>query len=623
MRTLLISICFASLGCSGSVDGPPTGAGVPGRAAPGTGGAYPPGVSGGAGAVDGNANQGPVPGVNDAQGVPSVDGAEASPNAVVPALVASPAGPECETGRYVNRACANTDVPGVDDEDGVGDLFGEAGCGTSVGPGQLRRLTPREHIFSLEGLFGAKLPPELGGSPLSSNSVEFALSTLSEGLSIVGNNAKDVFLRAESVADWAVQNHRQSIAKCAQPTDTCRRQVVKDFGRRAFRQPLDSELEERYLGIFRAAGSFEEGLKSVVSTMIQSPYFLYRREIGSGAEQAALSTHELASSLSYLLTGSAPDTQLAQAADQGDLSDAVWSAQVARLLESPAAEHQMVEFIGEWLELHKIFSVDKNEDGVNITPEIRQAMWDEAAHTIGQIYQSGSFRDLFASTTTFMSGELARHYGEAGLQLPEKQFMPVDVTNTQRARGILGGGAFLVSHSANEYSSPTRRGYILRKRLLCLEVHPPPAGVSLLLPQNPETNRQRFEVHAQAGICGDCHLRFEPLGMLFEAYDGNGRYRPMDNGYVVDATGSTPGMIAGETQVSGINGLNDRLADDEQVRYCFVKNYSEFAFGQSNWDQGCSHRAIADVAQDNQGTLKSYIRALVSLPHFRARLAQQ
>ena len=56
--------------------------------------------------------------------------------------------------------------------------------------------------------------------------------------------------------------------------------------------------------------SFASGVEAVMTVMLISPQFLYRYEQGTpiaGTQFAQLSSHEVASRLSYLLWGSMPD----------------------------------------------------------------------------------------------------------------------------------------------------------------------------------------------------------------------------------------------------------------------------------------------------------------------------
>jgi hypothetical protein len=82
---------------------------------------------------------------------------------------------------------------------------------------------------------------------------------------------------------------------------------VQSFGRRAFRRPLTSEEQAKYLEVFEQGetlygAGFANGAALVIRAMLQSPHFLYRTELGAVGEQ--LDGYELAAKLSLWLVGS-------------------------------------------------------------------------------------------------------------------------------------------------------------------------------------------------------------------------------------------------------------------------------------------------------------------------------
>ena len=109
---------------------------------------------------------------------------------------------------------------------------------------------------------------------------------------------------AEQVARWAVTNAAADIAPCNQMTPDCRTQFINQFGLRAFRQPLDDAKVARYEKLFASGATFEQGLELTITAMLQSPYFLYRRELGEPDPQkpglVRLTPYEVASNISYL-----------------------------------------------------------------------------------------------------------------------------------------------------------------------------------------------------------------------------------------------------------------------------------------------------------------------------------
>ena len=78
-----------------------------------------------------------------------------------------------------------------------------------------------------------------------------------------------------------------------------------------------------------AGSSNSDGAQAVVSAMLQSPYFLYRSELGAQSGSTfALTPYEVATELAYTLTGTAPDSTLLAAADSVNAGSMTMSAMV-------------------------------------------------------------------------------------------------------------------------------------------------------------------------------------------------------------------------------------------------------------------------------------------------------
>jgi hypothetical protein len=90
--------------------------------------------------------------------------------------------------------------------------------------------------------------------------------------------------------------------------------------------------------------------------------------------------------------------------------------------------------------------------------------------------------------------------------------------------------------------SVVHRGIAIRENLLCTPIEPPPPDVmpTVLPPAEGTTARDRFKAH-ETGTCAGCHAQMDPIGLAFENFDGLGRYRTMDGGVLIDATGARDG----------------------------------------------------------------------------------
>ena len=114
----------------------------------------------------------------------------------------------------------------------------------------------------------------------------------------------------------------------------CEAAVISDIGSRLFRRPLEAEEVDRYLGLFASEvteGNFEVGVRLMTTSMLASPEFLFRSEVGTPeGDIYRLTSWEIASALSYTLTGGPPDDRLRELAGTGALSDGTAIAEEAR-----------------------------------------------------------------------------------------------------------------------------------------------------------------------------------------------------------------------------------------------------------------------------------------------------
>ena len=102
---------------------------------------------------------------------------------------------------------------------------------------------------------------------------------------------------------------------------TCSSKLIANLGLQAFRRPLEARETTSLTAIYnmgRMTGDFATGVRAVIERILQSPQFLYRIELGEPVDGNATlmrpTPYEMASRLSYLFWGSAPDPQLLDAA---------------------------------------------------------------------------------------------------------------------------------------------------------------------------------------------------------------------------------------------------------------------------------------------------------------------
>jgi len=380
-------------------------------------------------------------------------------------------------------------------------------------------------------------------------------------------------------------------APCANgtPESACAEAFIRSFGRNAFRRPVTAEEASGYGAIFALKAmrsDYAGGVRLVAETMLQSPYFLYKTEIGEGTGvDRTLTQYELAAQVSYLATGGPPDAELAVAADGVKLgTGAEREAQLRRLLGTPRSTAWLSTFVTQWLGIADAAKVAKDKTAYpDYTPTLSAAVADESLRFIGSVLtgSNGSLETLFTANWTLANPELGAHYGLAQAPADWAQVMlPAD----QRL-GILTQSAFLVATSKAIDSFPIRRGKALRTHVLCGNVPPPPADLKVTqVALDPNlTTRERYLAHQQAGAaCAGCHSLIEPLGFGFENYDATGHYRTTENGKPIDASGEIK-AISPEVDGPFANAgeFVKRIAPSQILKDCVARESVRWALGRA------------------------------------------
>ena len=141
---------------------------------------------------------------------------------------------------------------------------------------------------------------------------------------------------------------------------------ITTLGRRVYRRPLTTAEQATYTTLYNTGSSlsgtrstFAKGASLVIRAMLQSPYFLYRTEMG--ASGAALSGYEIAAKLSLWLRGTTPaDTLLDSAAGPGKLDTADGAATLATtMLGESTVTTVLRQFHGELLHFDRFAQITK------------------------------------------------------------------------------------------------------------------------------------------------------------------------------------------------------------------------------------------------------------------------
>jgi hypothetical protein len=491
----------------------------------------------------------------------------------------------------------------------------------------MTRLTARQYRAVLLELFGETAPVAL-----QEDTYPYLFATVgarSEPLTESGVQLIEEAVDAVTAEVFADPARREALVGCA-PTsvdDPCAARFLTDFGRRAYRRPLSAEEAARWTTLASALseGDVWTGLRSAVAGILQSPWVVYRPELGT-PDPADPSLHrltdwELATRLSFLLWEAPPDRTLLDAVAAGQLSTAEGlNAQVDRLLGDERAREATEAFFEQYLDLGRFDRAAPDPATFPaFTPTLRAAMRNETLLLVDDLVwrQQADIRGLWSARRAFVNSELAAHYGIEANGASAIAYVPVDLPADGQRAGILGLGAFLTMNAHATATSPTLRGKYVLERVLCSVVPPPPANVATELEAEPGeealTLRERLDQHRADPACAGCHGLMDPPGYLFEHFDPIGAWRDTDNGQPIDASGALLG-----TDLADAGALGALLSTDDRVGPCMVKQLYRHAHGRLNGDEDAAVLDELSAGFDADGyNYLRLLRRLVTHPSFR------
>jgi hypothetical protein len=464
-----------------------------------------------------------------------------------------------------------------------GDGSEPPGNADQIGPTGLRRLTSREYDATLRDLLldetaqSNLLLPEDPRTPFdNAYAGQDPSAALIEGAELLAADAA-----ARLVAD---EGKRAQVVGCepAGPDDAeCFATFVRAFGRRAFRRPLTAD-EEAALVMLQAdaieRNDFWVGVESVVTTVLQSPSFLYRVEVGTPVDGdpslRRLDGYEMATRLSYFLWGTMPDDELLDAAEAGALGSADGVRETGlRMLEDPLAVQLVDRFHALWM----------GYENLPHDYELAFAMKTETTALIERVIfeEQRPWQDLLRIDETWVDAMLAEHYG---LPAPEDPAGGWVKWNDPGRKGLLGQGSFLSLGAKFGDTSPTQRGLIIRTRLFCQDIPPPPPDQDVNVdepPGDPDACKaERYAAHQVQGTsCNGCHELVDGIGFGLERYDQAGLYREHDPGRP-ECPIEGVGDLTGIGQFRGPAGLADRMIESGELNRCVATMLYRFAIGR-------------------------------------------
>jgi hypothetical protein len=415
--------------------------------------------------------------------------------------------------------------------------------------------------------------------------------------------------------------------------EVCAKEIFSTLARRAYRRPVTNqdvgELMQYYADGVKEGG-FESGIRSGITGMLASPFFLYRGErVPAGlkpGEKYAITDLELASKLSFFLWNSIPDDELLNVASKNKLSDpATLSAQVRRMLGDPRSKTLATNFVFEWLDMQRLDQVVPDTDVFPYASgrlDPRQDFRTELALFADSIFREDrNVVDLLRASHTYVNERLALQYGLTDVKGDE--FRRVELKDSARW-GLLGKGAILMAAAYPNRTSPVLRGKFILSALEGVPPANPPPNVPTLNDKDIGTTkaltvRELMAKHRASPTCSSCHAVMDPLGFALENFDGTGMWRDKDRfaGTVIDSAGELPDG----TKINGPDDLrNALLRRPDQFVQTFVEALLTYSMGRTReyYDMPTVRRIVRDTAAKDY-KFSAIVDAVVSTDQFKMR----
>jgi hypothetical protein len=412
--------------------------------------------------------------------------------------------------------------------------------------------------------------------------------------------------------------------------DTCAGRILATLMHRAYRRPVTSNDLQRPMEFYRKAKAddgFEAGIEAALSAVLASPEFLFRIEqdpvgVAPGAAYR-ISDLALASRLSFFLWSSIPDDELLATAERGDLhKPKELEKQVRRMLADSRALNLVRNFGEQWLHLRNLESVTPD---LRLFPDfddnLRQAFRRETElHFETVLREDRSVLDLLKADYTFLNERLAKHYGISNVY--GSRFRRVALDKNGARGGLLRQGSILTVTSYATRTSPVIRGKWILENIVGSPPPPPLPDVPALKDNTIAANlsvRARLAEHRANAACASCHNLMDPVGFALENYDAVGRWRTLEEGQPVDATGGLPDG----SKFTGVAPLEDGLRKrPELFAGTLTEKLLTFALGRGvEAYDAPAVRKIVQTAKADDYRLSSIILGITKSVPFTMRKA--
>ncbi|XXT15509.1 DUF1592 domain-containing protein [Sorangium sp. So ce429] len=434
--------------------------------------------------------------------------------------------------------------------------------------------------------------------------------------------------------------NKSKFISCDPAASGCLEQTIKTFGRKAFRRPLTDAEVTRFikLGQTTPPGTPAEVAETTLLAFLVSPSFLMLPELTTTQDPSGkglqLSSHEVATRLSYLLWGSVPDDMLNAAADNNELQTKEQIlAQAQRMIAVREKTGPLVTaFHRNWAQMENgnahWWKMDHDTTTYPLYSDDAKTSWQAELDAFFEdvAFENGSFQDLLLSNVAFVNKDNAAIYGldpsAYGAELTKVELDP------NERPGFLTRVGFLSSYAGYKSTSPILRGAFISVYMLGVNPGPPIPGATMMTVQGDfKTERARVEELTKPAACAGCHAIINPPGFVMEAFDGIGQLQTQDPlGGAIDASVTTNTIDFGDGNVKEISSpaqLMQEIAKIQKAKQLYAQAWISYAFGRApNGKDKCVVDMLDAKLSQSGYSILNLMADLTQADSFRVRLRE-
>lgn len=581
--------------------------------------------------LPGNTPDGTPTGVPTVPGQPPVTPGTATPpggTAVTPGTGNPPVTPPGTT-----PPTGSTDVPPPPDT-------GTCKVGVPA-TSQIPRLTNLQYDTVVRDIFGVTAP----GGTWSADFEPDSKGELTSGQWSQYKSAADKIAEAAMATSIGTELTTAAASKDALTT------AIKSLGRKMLRRPLTDAEAANFASLFdvQPAGTPAEIAEEVIYAMLVSPSFLMRTELDApeevipGTEASPtmafkLSSHEVASRLSFLIWNSIPDQALFDAADADALQTKEQiTAQAERMIgeEFRSKVTPVVSAaLRHWATIDETNSLSrwgKTTHDKTRFPEYSEAqnapLLAEMDAFFAEVGYDGPFEQLFLSNVAYVNQDTAPLYGVEGNFGPELQRVELDAMERP---GFLTRAGFLGSYAHEGSTAPILRGAYIITLMGGQTGVPDPSALMKPVPDlEYKTNRELYDARTKVEpACEVCHTNIiNPPGFVLENYSAIGTIQDVDPefGGPIDTKVDAVAFPDGAKPINNAFELMSGIAAGRRTKEIYAEKWVSYATGRSTNDYDkCTSNAIADKLEAGQyANLAGVLADITQAESFRLRVAAQ